>query len=108
MLFHEMGLSEELIKATAHMGFEEPTPIQMQTIPLSLAGKDVIGQAQTGTGKTAAYGIPMVEKMTMKVILFFREETSKTAFLKASNLLKIRIITINKERPSHSCVKMLN
>jgi ATP-dependent RNA helicase DeaD len=64
MLFHEMGLSKELIKATEHMGFEEPTPIQVQTIPLSLAGKDVIGQAQTGTGKTAAFGIPMVEKMS--------------------------------------------
>jgi len=64
MFFNELGLSEELVTAAAHMGFEEPTPIQVQTIPLSLAGKDVIGQAQTGTGKTAAFGIPMVEKMT--------------------------------------------
>ncbi|MDP2690552.1 MAG: DEAD/DEAH box helicase, partial [Deltaproteobacteria bacterium] len=45
------------------MGFEEPTPIQEKTIPVLLAGRDVIGQAQTGTGKTAAFGIPIVEKM---------------------------------------------
>lgn len=65
MMFNEMELSETIIKATTHMGFEEPTPIQAQTIPLALTGKDVIGQAQTGTGKTAAFGIPMVEKMSM-------------------------------------------
>ncbi|MEL7565065.1 MAG: DEAD/DEAH box helicase [Dehalobacterium sp.] len=64
LMFSEMGLSEAVIKATTHMGFEEPTPIQEQTIPLVLKGKDVIGQAQTGTGKTAAFGIPMVETIT--------------------------------------------
>ncbi|MEN3005638.1 DEAD/DEAH box helicase [Dehalobacterium formicoaceticum] len=63
-MFNEIGLSEAVIKATINMGFEEPTPIQAQTIPLALKGEDVIGQAQTGTGKTAAFGIPMVEKMT--------------------------------------------
>ncbi|HHV07377.1 MAG TPA: DEAD/DEAH box helicase [Firmicutes bacterium] len=46
------------------MGFEETTPIQAETIPLSMAGRDVIGQAQTGTGKTAAYGIPLVERLS--------------------------------------------
>lgn len=65
LMFNEMGLSEDVVKATTNMGFEEPTPIQAQTIPLALSGKDVIGQAQTGTGKTAAFGIPMVEKMTI-------------------------------------------
>lgn len=45
------------------MGFEEATPIQEQTIPLAMQGKDVIGQAQTGTGKTAAFGIPMIDKI---------------------------------------------
>ncbi|ELK48677.1 UNVERIFIED_CONTAM: DEAD/DEAH box helicase [Halobacillus marinus] len=49
------------------MGFEETTPIQEQTIPLGLEGKDVIGQAQTGTGKTAAFGIPMLEKINKQV-----------------------------------------
>src|SRR5690625_2879740 len=49
------------------MGFEEATPIQEQTIPLAMEGKDVIGQAQTGTGKTAAFGIPMIENFERNV-----------------------------------------
>jgi ATP-dependent RNA helicase DeaD len=59
--FQDFDLSKELSKAISSMGFEEPTPIQTKTIPLLLSGKDVIGQAQTGTGKTAAFGIPIVE-----------------------------------------------
>ncbi|MED4906350.1 DEAD/DEAH box helicase [Parageobacillus thermoglucosidasius] len=61
--FYELGLSNELMKAIRRMGFEETTPIQAETIPLSLQNKDVIGQAQTGTGKTAAFGIPLIEKV---------------------------------------------
>lgn len=60
--FYDLGLSELLIKAVVNMGFEEATPIQEQTIPLAMQGKDLIGQAQTGTGKTAAFGIPMIER----------------------------------------------
>lgn len=60
--FNEMGLNEPVIRAVRNMGFEETTPIQEQTIPLALAGKDLIGRAQTGTGKTAAFGIPLVER----------------------------------------------
>nr|WP_226038209.1 DEAD/DEAH box helicase [Aquibacillus saliphilus] len=55
------------MKALEKMGFEEATPIQEQTIPLGMAGKDVIGQAQTGTGKTAAFGIPMIDKIDKDV-----------------------------------------
>ena len=61
--FYEIGLSSPVIKAIADMGFEETTPIQAKTIPSALEGRDIIGQAQTGTGKTAAFGIPMVEKL---------------------------------------------
>ncbi len=61
--FSELGISESIMKALEKMGFEEATPIQAQTIPLGITGKDVIGQAQTGTGKTAAFGIPMIEKI---------------------------------------------
>ncbi|MBM7542900.1 DEAD/DEAH box helicase [Amphibacillus cookii] len=61
--FQSLGISEPIMKALQKMGFEEATPIQEQTIPLGLNGKDVIGQAQTGTGKTAAFGIPMIEKI---------------------------------------------
>ena len=59
--FRDLGLSEPTLEALAHLGYERPTPIQEQTIPLLLQGRDVIGQAQTGTGKTAAFGLPMVE-----------------------------------------------
>ena len=59
--FADLGLSEPTLEALAHLGYERPTPIQEQTIPLLLEGRDVIGQAQTGTGKTAAFGLPMVE-----------------------------------------------
>jgi ATP-dependent RNA helicase DeaD len=61
--FQELGLSKELMNAIRRMGFEQATPIQAETIPLSLQNKDVIGQAQTGTGKTAAFGIPLIEKI---------------------------------------------
>lgn len=64
--FSELGINEELLKSISKMGFEEATPIQAQTIPLALQQKDVIGQAQTGTGKTAAFGIPLIEKIDVK------------------------------------------
>ena len=59
----EIELSKKVLAAISDMGFEEPSPIQSKTIPLVLAGNDVIGQAQTGTGKTAAFGIPAIEKV---------------------------------------------
>ena len=58
--FQTLGLSDELIQATNEMGFEKPSPIQAQAIPHLLQGLDVIGQAQTGTGKTAAFGLPLL------------------------------------------------
>ena len=64
--FNELGVSAPIMKALERMGFEEATPIQAQTIPLAMQGNDVIGQAQTGTGKTAAFGIPMIEKINPK------------------------------------------
>ena len=60
MKFSELGLSQDLLTAIEKHGYVEATPIQEQTIPLTLAGKDVIGQAQTGTGKTAAFGLPIL------------------------------------------------
>ncbi|MDK8641754.1 DEAD/DEAH box helicase [Niallia taxi] len=61
--FSDFNLSSSLEKALSNMGFEEPTPIQAQAIPIGLAGKDMIGQAQTGTGKTTAFGVPLLEKI---------------------------------------------
>lgn len=65
--FEEMGLSEEIQKAVRYMGFEEASPIQAKAIPAMINGIDLIGQAQTGTGKTAAFGIPILEKVDPKL-----------------------------------------
>jgi len=62
-MFGELALSKKVLIALSEMGFEEPTPIQAQAIPLIMQKIDVIGQAQTGTGKTAAFGIPIVENV---------------------------------------------
>ena len=64
MHFNELNLSQELIQAVDELGFTEMTEIQQQSIPLILEGKDVIGHSNTGTGKTAAFGIPAVESIT--------------------------------------------
>ncbi|NBU11534.1 MAG: DEAD/DEAH box helicase, partial [Proteobacteria bacterium] len=61
-LFSELGLSPEVLKAIAKMGFEQAAPIQAAAIPVLLAGKDIVGQSQTGSGKTAAFAIPAIEK----------------------------------------------
>ena len=60
MKFEELNIDERIMRAVEDMGFEEASPIQAQAIPQLLEGRDVIGQAQTGTGKTAAYSIPVL------------------------------------------------
>ncbi|KRM17901.1 DEAD-box ATP-dependent RNA helicase CshA [Ligilactobacillus hayakitensis DSM 18933 = JCM 14209] len=67
MKFGELGLDKSLLKAVQRSGFEEATPIQAETIPLVLAGHDVIGQAQTGTGKTAAFGLPVLQHLDLEL-----------------------------------------
>jgi ATP-dependent RNA helicase DeaD len=62
-LFSELGLSPELLKAIDQLGFEKASPIQAEAIPVLMEGKDVIGQSQTGSGKTAAFAIPAIEKV---------------------------------------------
>jgi ATP-dependent RNA helicase DeaD len=62
-LFSELGLSPELLKAIEKMGFEQASPIQAAAIPVLLTGKDIVGQSMTGSGKTAAFGVPAVEKV---------------------------------------------
>ncbi|WP_422122215.1 DEAD/DEAH box helicase [Planococcus sp. X10-3] len=64
--FSELNISETTLKSVKRMGFEEATPIQEGTIRLGMEGKDIIGQAQTGTGKTTAFGIPLIEKIDTK------------------------------------------
>lgn len=95
-LFTELGLSEELLKAIDKLGFEQAAPIQAEAIPLLLQGRDIVGQSQTGSGKTAAFGIPAVEKVdpaqravqvlilcpTRELAIQVSEEIHKLAFFK--------------------------
>lgn len=95
-LFTELGLSDDLLKAIDKLGFEQASPIQAAAIPPLLAGKDIVGQSQTGSGKTAAFGIPAVEKVdttqravqvlilcpTRELAIQVSEEIHKLAFFK--------------------------
>ena len=64
--FEDLGVDERILRAVTEMGFEEATPIQAKAIPEVMTGQDIIGQAQTGTGKTASFGIPMLQKVDPK------------------------------------------
>ena len=63
MPFTQLGLSQPVVEGVKAMGYIEPTPIQLRAIPLILQGKDVIGSAQTGTGKTAAFALPILTQL---------------------------------------------
>jgi ATP-dependent RNA helicase RhlE len=66
MSFDSLGLQAELLRAVAEQGYTEPTPIQKQAIPVVLAGRDLLGAAQTGTGKTAGFTLPLLQRLTAK------------------------------------------
>jgi len=66
-LFSELGLSADLLKAIDKLGFEQAAPIQAEAIPVLMSGKDVVGQSQTGSGKTAAFAIPAIEKVDVRM-----------------------------------------
>ena len=65
--FADLGLSETLLKTLIEIGYETPSPIQAQCIPVLLEGHDLIGMAQTGTGKTAAFALPLMEQIDVKL-----------------------------------------
>ena len=95
-LFSELGLSPDLLKAITRVGYEEASPIQSEAIPVLLAGRDVVGQSQTGSGKTAAFALPAIEKVdaslrapqvlilcpTRELAVQVAEEVAKLAFFK--------------------------
>lgn len=62
MTFDQLGLSEPILRAVREEGYDHPSPIQVQAIPPAISGRDMLGSAQTGTGKTAAFAIPMLER----------------------------------------------
>ncbi|MDO8539611.1 MAG: DEAD/DEAH box helicase [Opitutaceae bacterium] len=94
--FDQLGLSPEILKAVAKMGFEEASPIQTAVIPVALTGRDIVGQSSTGSGKTAAFAIPAIEKVdpakrvvqvlilcpTRELAVQVAEETGRLAFFK--------------------------
>ena len=63
MLFNELGLSAELLRAVEQQGYQEATPVQSEAIPQILKGRDILAGAQTGTGKTAGFTLPMLQRM---------------------------------------------
>ena len=65
--FEDLCINDLILRAITDMGFENPSPIQANAIPMALQGKDIIGQAQTGTGKTATFGIPLLQKINPDV-----------------------------------------
>ena len=64
--FAELGISESTLRAVSELGYEQPSPIQAASIPALLEGRDLLGQAQTGTGKTAAFALPLLSKVDAK------------------------------------------
>ena len=64
MSFDSLGLSADILRAVAEQGYQEPTPIQRQAIPVVLAGRDLLASAQTGTGKTAGFTLPLLQRLT--------------------------------------------
>lgn len=101
--FSELNISESTLKSLERMGFEEATPIQAGTIPLAVEGHDIIGQAQTGTGKTVAFGVPLIEKVdpkeptiqalviapTRELAIQCSEELHKIGYGKRSKILSV-------------------
>ena len=64
--FSTLGLAPSLVAAVTALGYEEPTPVQRSTIPVLLAGRDLLAQAATGTGKTAAFALPLIHRLSVR------------------------------------------
>ncbi|PTK47944.1 ATP-dependent RNA helicase [Staphylococcus saprophyticus] len=113
--FKELGISDKMAETLQSMGFNEATPIQKESIPLALEGKDVLGQAQTGTGKTGAFGIPLIEKVADQegVQSLILEPTRELAMQVAESLKafakgqNIQVVTVFGGMPIDRQIKAL-
>ena len=102
MKFQELGLNPQLVKAVEEIGYEEPTDIQIKTIPIIREGRDVFGQSSTGSGKTAAFGLPILEKINHQghvqvlVLVPTRELCEQVAheFVKFSKYKPVKILAV--------------
>jgi ATP-dependent RNA helicase RhlE len=88
LTFDEFGLSPDILRAVTEQGYTIPTPVQEQAIPLVLAGRDMMGRAQTGTGKTAAFALPMLERL---------RQHANTSFSPARHPVRALILTPTRE-----------
>ncbi|MEM7401282.1 MAG: DEAD/DEAH box helicase [Pseudomonadota bacterium] len=93
--FKEFALHKSLLKSLDEIGYETPSPIQSQTIPLLLAGKDLVGQAQTGTGKTAAFALPILSNLDLK------QKTPQVLVLTPTRELAIQVAEAFKKYATH-------
>ena len=93
--FTEFGLKRTLLKSLNEIGYETPSPIQSQTIPLLLNGRDLVGQAQTGTGKTAAFALPILNNLELK------EKTPQVLVLTPTRELAIQVAEAFKKYATH-------
>ena len=91
MTFKELGLAEPILKALEAEGYTHPTPIQEQSIPILLKGKDLLGVAQTGTGKTAAFGIPILHQLYEGISLSQNKRKIKALIVTPTRELAIQI-----------------
>jgi len=99
--FEELGLHPQLVQAVTDLGYETPTPIQSAIIPLMLEGADVIGQAQTGTGKTAAFGLPILQN------LLARQKHVRALILSPTRELAIQVADTLSSYGRHSRVRVM-
>ena len=100
-MFDRLGLSKETLKSVKEKGYEKPTPVQEKSIPHLLKGEDLVGKAQTGTGKTAAFGLPIVEKVNPE------EGTVQALVLVPTRELAIQVAKEIKDLGKHRKVKVL-
>ena len=108
MSFESLGLMPIILKNVHNAGYETPTPIQQATIPLVMAGKDVLGCAQTGTGKTAAFALPMIQQMAKKPIRPGQPRRIRQLILTPTRELALQIyenfVLYGKTLPVYPCV----
>ncbi|KXT06612.1 hypothetical protein AC578_8569 [Pseudocercospora eumusae] len=97
--FHSMNLSRQILKGLAAVGFDKPTPIQAKTIPVALEGKDLVGGAVTGSGKTAAFLIPILERLLYRPR---NAATTRVAILMPTRELALQCFNVAKKLAAHT------
>jgi ATP-dependent RNA helicase DeaD len=100
--FEDLGLQPQYLQAITTLGYQQPTPIQLAAIPLLLEGRDVVGQAQTGTGKTAAFALPMLQTMVCE------DRKIKGLVLAPTRELAIQVHDAITEMSKHTSIKVLS